>query len=149
MDDIIDMEVEKIDAILAKIAADPESEEIKYTERRMWEKIREKSLQGRRTGIGITAEGDMLAALGLRYGSEKAIEFSTEVHKLLALEVYSSSVDLAEERGSFPIYSAKLEEGNPKRNEYASEITEIRKKQILIKKATQYQNHQHLQTNLI
>ena len=113
MDDIIDMEVEKIDAILAKINADPESEEIKYTERRLWEKIREKSLQGRRTGIGITAEGDMLAALGLRYGSEEAIAFSTEVHKLLAIEVYSSSVDLAEERGAFPIYDTEREKGNP------------------------------------
>ncbi len=113
MDDVIDLEVEKIDAILAKIAADPESEEIKYIERRLWEKIRKKSLQGRRTGIGITAEGDMLASLGLRYGSEKAISFSTEVHKLLALEVYRSSVDLAEERGAFEIYDTKREVNNP------------------------------------
>jgi len=113
MDDIVDLEVEKVDAILAKIAADPEDEEVKYTERRLWEKIREKSLQGRRTGIGITAEGDMLAALGLRYGSEDAINFSVEVHKLLTLEVYSGSVDLAEERGAFPIYEASREETNP------------------------------------
>lgn len=113
MDDIIDMEVEKVDAIIAKIDADPESEEIKAVERRLWEKIREKSLQGRRTGIGITAEGDMLAGLGLRYGSAEAIEFSTEVHKLLAIEVYHSSVDLAEERGAFPIYDTEREKGNP------------------------------------
>jgi ribonucleoside-diphosphate reductase alpha chain len=113
MDDIIDMEVEKVDGILAKIVADPESEEIKYVEKRMWEKIREKTLQGRRTGIGITAEGDMLAALGLRYGSEEAIKFSTEVHKLLAIEVYRSSVNLAKERGAFPIYDGDKEKGNP------------------------------------
>jgi ribonucleoside-diphosphate reductase alpha chain len=113
MDDIVDLEVEKVDAILAKIDADPESEEIKYTERRLWEKIRDKSLQGRRTGIGITAEGDMLAALNFRYGSENAINFSVEVHRLLALEVYTSSVDLAEERGSFPIYETERELKNP------------------------------------
>ena len=113
MDDIIDMEVEKIDAILEKIGADPESEEIKHVELKLWENIRNKTLQGRRTGIGITAEGDMLAALGLRYGSEEAIAFSTEVHKMLAIEVYRSSVYLAEERGAFPIYDAKKEEGNP------------------------------------
>ncbi len=113
MDDIIDMEVEKIDAILDKINSDPEKEEIKLTEKRLWENIREKTLQGRRTGIGITAEGDMLAALGLRYGSKEAIKFSTEVHKILAIEVYRSSVDLAEERGSFPIYNSEKEEGNP------------------------------------
>lgn len=113
MDDIIDMEVEKVDAIIRKIDGDPEAEEIKSVERRLWEKIREKTLQGRRTGIGITAEGDMLAALGLRYGSEEAIEFSTEVHKLLAIEVYRSSVDMAEERGAFPIYETEREVGNP------------------------------------
>jgi ribonucleoside-diphosphate reductase alpha chain len=113
MDDIIDMEVEKVNRIIEKIDADPESEEIKLVEKRLWEKIREKTLQGRRTGIGITAEGDMLAALGLRYGSEDAIKFSTEVHKLLAIEVYRSSVNLAKERGAFPIYEAEKEEGNP------------------------------------
>lgn len=113
MDDIIDLEIEKVDAILAKIEADPESEEVKMVERRLWEKIREKSIQGRRTGIGITAEGDMLAALGLRYGSDDAITFSTEVHKLLAIEVYHSSVELAEQRGSFPIYNAQREANNP------------------------------------
>jgi ribonucleoside-diphosphate reductase alpha chain len=113
MDDIVDLEVEKVDSILAKIDADPESEELKYTERGLWEKIRDKSLQGRRTGIGITAEGDMLAALNFRYGSDNAINFSVEVHRLLALEVYSSSVDLAEERGSFPIYETERELNNP------------------------------------
>ncbi|MBN2616457.1 MAG: adenosylcobalamin-dependent ribonucleoside-diphosphate reductase [Bacteroidales bacterium] len=113
MDDIVDLEIEKIDAILSKIDADPESEEIKMTERRLWEKIREKSIQGRRTGIGITAEGDMLAALGLRYGSEDAINFSVEVHKLLTLEAYRNSVDLAEERGAFPIFDAAREANNP------------------------------------
>lgn len=113
MDDIIDLEIEKVDAILAKINADPEDDEVKMVERRLWEKIREKSIQGRRTGIGITAEGDMLAALGLRYGSEDAITFSTEVHKLLAIEVYHSSVELAEQRGSFPLYSSDREKDNP------------------------------------
>lgn len=113
MDDIIDMEVEKIDTILDKITADPESEEIKGVEYRLWKNIKEKTLQGRRTGIGITAEGDMLAALGLRYGSDKAIEFSTEVHKMLAIEVFRSSVYMAEERGAFPIYDTAREAGNP------------------------------------
>ena len=113
MDDIVDLEVEKVDAILDKINADPESEELKYVERRLWEKIKEKSLQGRRTGIGITAEGDMLAALGLTYGTEEAIKFSTEVHKILALEVYHSSVNLAEQRGAFPIYDFEKEINNP------------------------------------
>jgi len=113
MDDIIDMEIEKIDAILNKINTDPESEELKLVERRLWENIKEKTVKGRRTGIGITAEGDMLAALGLRYGSKDAIKFSTEVHKLLAIETYRSSVNLAEERGAFPIYNAEKEEGNP------------------------------------
>ncbi|NOY51706.1 MAG: adenosylcobalamin-dependent ribonucleoside-diphosphate reductase [Chlorobi bacterium] len=113
MDDIVDLEVEKIDSILKKIDNDPESELIKSVERNLWVNIREKSLQGRRTGIGITAEGDMLAALGLRYGSDEAITFSTEVHKLLAIEVYRGSVDLAEERGAFPIYDYKKELDNP------------------------------------
>jgi len=113
MDDIIDLEVEKIDAILAKINADPEDEEIKSTERKLWENIREKALQGRRTGIGITAEGDMIAALGSRYGTKEATDFSVEVHKLLAIEAYHSSVDLAEERGSFPIFDIEREKDNP------------------------------------
>jgi ribonucleoside-diphosphate reductase alpha chain len=113
MDDIIDLELEKIDAIIGKIAADPEDAEIKRVERRLWEAIRIKAEEGRRTGIGITAEGDMLAALGLRYGSEDAIDFSIEVHKTLALEAYRASVNLAKERGAFPIFDAHLERNNP------------------------------------
>ncbi len=113
MDDIIDLEIEKVDAIIAKINKDPEPIEVKGVELRLWENIRKKALQGRRTGIGITAEGDMLAALGTRYGSDEAIAFSIEVHKLLALEVYRSSVDLAEERGPFEIYSTEREKNNP------------------------------------
>jgi len=113
MDDIVDLEVEKVESIIAKINSDPEADEIKAVERNLWENIREKSLQGRRTGIGITAEGDMLAALGFQYGSDKAIDFSTEVHKILAIEVYRGSVDLAEERGAFPIYDYKREVENP------------------------------------
>jgi ribonucleoside-diphosphate reductase alpha chain len=113
MDDIIDLELEKIDAILHKIIADPEDEEIKRVEVILWNKIREMAINGRRTGIGITAEGDMLAALGLRYGSEEAIEFSVEVHKKVALEAYRGSVNLAKERGAFPVYDTKREKNNP------------------------------------
>lgn len=113
MDDIIDLELEKIDAILAKIDADPEKEELKLVERNLWQNIRKKSEQGRRTGIGITAEGDMLAGLGLRYGSEEAISFSVDVHKTLALEAYKSSTYLAKERGAFEIYDAEREKINP------------------------------------
>ncbi len=113
MDDIIDLEVEKIEKILQKIDADPEDQEIKRTERQLWENILKKSTMGRRTGIGITAEGDMLAALGTRYGSEEAINFATEVHKILAIEVYHSSATLAGERGSFPIYDPQKEKDNP------------------------------------
>jgi ribonucleoside-diphosphate reductase alpha chain len=113
MDDIIDLELEKIDAILAKIDADPEIEELKHVERNLWKNIRKKSEEGRRTGIGITAEGDMLAALGLRYGTDEATNFSVEVHKTLALEAYKSSTYLAKERGAFAIYDAKREENNP------------------------------------
>jgi ribonucleoside-diphosphate reductase alpha chain len=113
MDDIIDLELEKIDAILLKIEADPETEELKAVEKNLWENIRKKSLEGRRTGIGITAEGDMLAALGLRYGSEEATNFSVEVHKTLALEAYKSSTYLAKERGPFKIYDSGLEKNNP------------------------------------
>jgi ribonucleoside-diphosphate reductase alpha chain len=113
MDDIIDLELEKIDKILAKIDADPESEELKLVERNMWKNIRHKSEEGRRTGIGITAEGDMLAALGLRYGSDEATEFSVNIHKTLALEVYKASTYLAKERGPFSIYDAKREANNP------------------------------------
>ncbi len=113
MDDIIDLELEKIDAIIAKIDADPEEEEVKAVERRLWEKIREKAVLGRRTGIGITAEGDMLAALGLTYGTDEAVDFSEEVHKTIAIEAYRSSVELAKQRGKFSLYDAKREENNP------------------------------------
>ena len=113
MDDIVDLEIEKIDKILAKIDGDPESDEVKRTERQLWEKIKEKCEQGRRTGVGITAEGDMLAAMGMRYGSNEALEFSVEVHKTLALAAYRSSVELARDRGSFPIYDAEREIDNP------------------------------------
>ncbi len=112
MDDIIDLELEKIDAILEKINKDPEDAEIKRVERKLWDNIRLKAEEGRRTGIGITGEGDMLASLGLRYGSENAIDFSIEVHKTLALEVYKSSVETAKERGPFAIYDSQLEKNN-------------------------------------
>ena len=113
MDDIIDLELEKIERILEKIDADPESEEIKGTERHLWEKIYRKSGLGRRTGVGITAEGDMLAAMGLRYGTEEATEFSEQVHKTVAIEAYRSSVNMAKERGAFKIYDAEREKNNP------------------------------------
>ena len=113
MDDIIDLELEKIDAILEKINNDSEEEIVKSTERRLWENIRAKAMEGRRMGIGITAEGDMLAALGLQYGSENAIDFSVEVQKTLALEAYRSSVNLAKERGAFAIYNSEKEKDNP------------------------------------
>jgi len=113
MDDIVDLEIEKVDAILAKINSDPEAIEVKQVEINLWKNIRKKALQGRRTGIGITAEGDMLASLGETYGSDDAISFSKEVHKMLALEVYRSSVDMAEERGAFEVFDAKREENNP------------------------------------
>jgi len=113
MDDIIDLELEKIDVILAKIKADPEIEEIKHVEQNLWENIRKKSEEGRRTGIGITAEGDMLAGLGLRYGTDDATNFSVEVHKTLALEAYKASTYLAKERGAFAIYDAEREKENP------------------------------------
>ncbi|MGC1390311.1 MAG: adenosylcobalamin-dependent ribonucleoside-diphosphate reductase [Bacteroidales bacterium] len=113
MDDIIDLELEKIDVILAKINADPEIEEIKHVEKNLWSNIRKKSEEGRRTGIGITAEGDMLAGLGLRYGSDEATYFSVEVHKTLALEAYKASTYLAKERGAFTIYDAEREKNNP------------------------------------
>ena len=113
MDDIIDLEIEKIDAILEKVYSDPESDEVKRCEVELWKNIRRKALQGRRTGIGITAEGDMLAALGKRYASDEAIEFSTSVQKLLAFEAYKSSVNLAKERGAFEVFDAKREENNP------------------------------------
>ncbi|MFA5713411.1 MAG: adenosylcobalamin-dependent ribonucleoside-diphosphate reductase [Bacteroidales bacterium] len=112
-DDLIDLEMEKIEAIIAKIDSDPEDIEVKRTELELWQKIREKSLGGRRTGLGITAEGDMLAAMGLQYGTEEAIEFAVEVQKMLAIEAYRSSVTMARERGPFPIYDSGREEKNP------------------------------------
>lgn len=112
MDDIIDLELEKIEKIITKITSDPESEEIKRTELQLWQKIKQKAIEGRRTGIGITAEGDMLAALGIKYGSEDAIRFSEEVHKMLAIETYRASVFLAKERGAFKVYDFKKEENN-------------------------------------
>lgn len=113
MDDIIDLELEKIERIFEKIDSDPESMEVKGTERHLWEKIYHKSGLGRRTGVGITAEGDMLAAMGLRYGTEEATEFSEKVHKTIALEAYRSSVNMAKERGAFEIYDAEREKNNP------------------------------------
>jgi ribonucleoside-diphosphate reductase alpha chain len=113
MDDIIDLETEKIEKIIEKIKSDPESEEIKHTERHLWEKIRKKTLQGRRTGVGITAEGDMLAALNLRYGTEEATDFAEKVQKTLALAAYRSSVKMARERGAFEMYDVKREDNNP------------------------------------
>lgn len=113
MDDIIDLEMEKIDKILEKVQSDPESGEIKQTEKYLWNKIQTKTLKGRRTGVGTTAEGDMLAALGLQYGTEQATDFSEKVHRTLALTAYASSVQMAKERGAFEIYDAKREENNP------------------------------------
>lgn len=113
MDDIIDLELEKIDRIMEKIDSDPESEEVKHTETTLWKKIYRKSSQGRRTGVGITAEGDMLAALGLRYGTPEATDFAEEVQKNLALSAYRSSVELAKERGAFEVFDAEREKYNP------------------------------------
>ena len=113
MDDIIDLELEKIDKIIEKIDTDPENEDIKHTEKMLWEKIKNKSMQGRRTGVGTTAEGDMLAALGLRYGTAEATDFSEKVHETIAVEAYRSSINLAKDRGAFPVYDFKREENNP------------------------------------
>ena len=113
MDDIIDLEIEKIEKILVKIQSDPEDNIVKRTEYELWEKIMHKTLKGRRTGVGVTAEGDMLAALGLRYGTEEATEFSEKVHSVIAVEAYRSSVQMAKERGAFEVYDAKREENNP------------------------------------
>lgn len=113
MDDIIDLEMEKIEAIIDKIKADPENEEVKATELNLWDKIRRKTLKGRRTGLGTTAEGDMIAALGLRYGTEEATAKSVEVHRALALAAFASSVQMAKERGAFEVYDAERERNNP------------------------------------
>lgn len=130
MDDILDLELEKIDQIIAKIDADPEPFDIKRTERELWVKIKEKAIQGRRTGIGITGEGDMLAALGLQYGSDEAIDFSEEVHKTLAINVYKSSVRLADERGAFPIFDIEKEKNNPFLNRLFSLDPELKEEMI-------------------
>ena len=113
MDDIIDLEMEKIDTIISKIKKDPETDEVKFTELNLWNKIRSKTLKGRRTGCGTTGEGDMLAALGLRYGTPEATDFSVEVHRQLALAYYRASVEMAEERGAFEVYDAEREKNNP------------------------------------
>ena len=113
MDDIIDLEQEKIDAIINKIESDPEDDDIKLTEYQLWEKIKQKTTEGRRTGVGTTGEGDMLAALGFRYGTDEATDFSENVHKTIALAAYRSSVIMAKERGPFSVYNAKREENNP------------------------------------
>ena len=113
MDDIVDLELEKIDAILDKIANDPQSDEVKETERHLWEKIKDKSGKGRRTGVGITAEGDMIAALGLRYGTQEATDLSVSVHRTLALSAYRSSMTMAKERGAFAVFCADRERNNP------------------------------------
>ncbi|MCM1503730.1 MAG: adenosylcobalamin-dependent ribonucleoside-diphosphate reductase [Muribaculum sp.] len=113
MDDIIDLEMEKIDTIIEKIDADPEMKEVKSTERHLWEKIKSKTLKGRRTGVGTTAEGDMIAAMGLQYGTPEATDFSERVHRELALAAYGSSVELAAERGAFEIYDTEREKANP------------------------------------
>ncbi len=113
MDDIVDLELEKIEKIMEKIKADPQNEEVKQAEYHLWEKIYSKSGKGRRTGVGITAEGDMIAAMGLRYGTQEAADFSVNVHRTLALAAYGSSVQMAKERGAFAIYDAKREENNP------------------------------------
>ena len=113
MDDIIDLELEKIDSIIEKIDTDPETEEVKTIEKNLWLNIKTKANEGRRTGIGITAEGDMLAALGIRYGSVEGNLFTEQVHKTIAIETYRASVDMAKERGAFSIYDSNREQGNP------------------------------------
>ena len=113
MDDIIDLEQEKIELILKKVASDPQTEEVKNTEYHLWEKISRKTAMGRRTGVGITAEGDMLAALGLRYGTQEATDMAVEVQRTLALAAYASSVEMARERGAFEVFDAKREAANP------------------------------------
>lgn len=125
MDDIIDLEMEKIETIIAKIEADPETDEVKATELNLWKKIKDKTSQGRRTGVGTTAEGDMIAAMGLTYGTEDATKFSVEVHKTLALAAYRSSVMLASERGAFPVFDYKRETNNPFMNRLKEADSEL------------------------
>ena len=130
MDDIVDLEIEKIDKIIEKMEADPESIDIKRTELNLWKKIRTKCIEGRRTGVGITAEGDMLAALGMRYGSDEAIDFSVDIHKILATEAYRSSVEMAKDRGIFPVYDALREEKNPFIQRLKNEDGELYKEMV-------------------
>lgn len=125
MDDIIDLEMEKIETIIAKIEADPETDEVKATELNLWKKIKDKTSQGRRTGVGTTAEGDMIAAMGLTYGTEEATKFSVDVHKTLALAAYRSSVMLASERGAFPVFDYKREANNPFMNRLKEADSEL------------------------
>ncbi len=125
MDDIVDLELEKVNRIIDKIEADPENIEIKRTELNLWKKIKTKSIQGRRTGVGITAEGDMLAALGFKYGTPEATDFCEDVHKKLALAAYRSSVDMAKDRGSFPVFDAIREEKNPMINRLRAEDEQL------------------------
>ena len=125
MDDIIDLEMEKIETIIAKIEADPETDEVKATELNLWKKIKDKTSQGRRTGVGTTAEGDMIAAMGLTYGTEEATKFSVEVHKTLALAAYRSSLMLASERGAFPVFDYKRETSNPFMNRLKEADSEL------------------------
>lgn len=125
MDDIIDLEMEKIETIIAKIETDPETDEVKATELNLWKKIKDKTSQGRRTGVGTTAEGDMIAAMGLTYGTEEATKFSVEVHKTLALAAYRSSVMLASERGAFPVFDYKREVNNPFMNRLKNADSEL------------------------
>ncbi len=130
MDDIIDLEMEKIEKIINKIDEDPETAEVKSTERHLWEKIRSKTLKGRRTGLGTTAEGDMIAAMGLKYGTPEATDFSERVHRELALAAYGSSVEMAAERGAFEIYDTEREEDNPYINRLREASPELYDKMV-------------------
>ncbi|MDR1552813.1 MAG: adenosylcobalamin-dependent ribonucleoside-diphosphate reductase [Prevotellaceae bacterium] len=125
MDDLIDLELEKIDDILSKISKDPEEYDVKRVEIELWEKIKDKCIRGRRTGLGITAEGDMLAALGIRYGTDESIEFASEIQKILALEAYRTSTQMAKERGAFPICDLTREENNPMINRIREQDEEL------------------------
>ncbi|MGM9846501.1 MAG: adenosylcobalamin-dependent ribonucleoside-diphosphate reductase [Muribaculaceae bacterium] len=130
MDDIIDLEMEKIDTIIDKVNSDPEPEEVKITERHLWEKIRRKTLKGRRTGVGTTAEGDMLAALGYKYGTPEATDFSVSVHRTLALAAYGSSVEMAKERGAFEVFDAEREKNNPFINRLKEQDSEMYERMV-------------------
>lgn len=141
MDDLVDLEIEKVDAIIAKISNDPENDDIKRVEYDLWNKIREKAIEGRRTGLGITAEGDMLAALGLRYGSETANYFSTEVHKKMAIASYKSSIEMAIERGAFPVWKYQKEKDNPFINRILNEFDESYIPGTYLKYSEGYFNH--------